>query len=186
MSKAHDKAATSLLQYTISQISDLVRLHQLHAVPRTDPLRSLARAHILQAMRRLPGAHKGLLLRFLYDADLIAGSDGETGQAFAAVINLNNAILADMVLPHVNLTWSHLVATDLSRADLRGAWLMCANLGGTDLIDTDLRGADLTLANLTVSDMRGAQLDGANLSGAKVTAQQIETAHTTDSTILPW
>jgi uncharacterized protein YjbI with pentapeptide repeats len=50
---------------------------------------------------------------------------------------------------------------DLRGADLRGAYLMKADLGVIDLT-----GADLRKANLTGADLRKANLTGANLAGA--------------------
>lgn len=173
-----------LLQQAIAHIDRLVRMHNLHGTEPNDPLRALARAHVLTALKQLDGVHKGLLLRFLYEANLVGGVDKENRRR-EAVILLNGADLTGAVLDHANLAWGQFVAADLSRADLRGAYLMCANLGAVDLIDADLRGTNLQLANLAVAWINGAHLEGADLTGAKITPAQIDSALVDETTILP-
>jgi len=59
--------------------------------------------------------------------------------------------------------------TDLSRANLRGAYISGADLSETDLSGADLRGASLRGANLSQTDLGGgAILGGADLSGANL------------------
>ena len=55
---------------------------------------------------------------------------------------------------------------DLSEAELRGAYLMGANLRRTNLIGADLSEANLRRANLIGADLSEADLIGANLSEA--------------------
>ena len=55
--------------------------------------------------------------------------------------------------------------TDLSEANLRGAYLDSFNLRGTDLRGADLRGAYLAWSVLDETKLKSANLQGANLSG---------------------
>ena len=57
---------------------------------------------------------------------------------------------------------------DLSEAELRGAYLMGANLRRANLIGADLSEAYLGGADLRRADLSEADLSGANLSGAKL------------------
>ena len=61
-----------------------------------------------------------------------------------------------------------LIGTDLSHADLSGAYLSGAYLIGTDLSHADLSGADLSGAYLSGADLSGADLSGADLIGKKI------------------
>lgn len=60
------------------------------------------------------------------------------------------------------------ICPDLSKADLRGAVLVRANLTYTDLSGVDLREADLHDAYLRNSDLRSSQLAKVDLSGASL------------------
>ena len=72
--------------------------------------------------------------------------------------DLSEAELRGAYLMGANLRRANLIGADLSEA-----YLMGANLRGADLSEADLRRANLTRANL-----RKADLSGANLSGAKL------------------
>lgn len=66
--------------------------------------------------------------------------------------------------------------------DLRGAWLVDADLSGADLSGLDLSGADLSRANLAgatlmMADFTGATLFEADLSGAEATGTSFREAH---------
>lgn len=71
-------------------------------------------------------------------------------------------------LSEAELRGAYLMEANLRGADLRGADLSEAYLGGADLRRADLSEADLSGANLTRADIRRADLSGANLSGAKL------------------
>ena len=62
------------------------------------------------------------------------------------------------------LRGAYLVEADLTGVDMRGADLSKARLAGADL-----RGADLRRASLICADLRGALLEGADLRGADLT-----------------
>lgn len=71
-------------------------------------------------------------------------------------------------LSEAELRGAYLMGANLRRADLRGADLSEAYLGGANLRGADLSEADLRRANLTRADIRRADLSGANLSWAKL------------------
>ena len=118
-------------------------------------MRVVARVEALAALRQLDGVRKGLLIQFLFEAELITGSSSDV------IINLRGADLSDVNLNSANL----------SGADLVGAYLGYANLDGADLHGADLHCDDLTYGIRdggyhVCTDLRGAYLRGANLSGA--------------------
>ena len=64
---------------------------------------------------------------------------------------------------------------------LRGAWLMWANLEGAFLPETDLEGADMGSAELRGVGLPGANLRRANLRGANLQDARLATAHLEDA-----
>ena len=67
-------------------------------------------------------------------------------------------------LSEAELRGAYLMGANLRRADLRGADLSEAYLTGANLRGADLRRADLRRANLTKADLRRANLSGAKLN----------------------
>ena len=70
----------------------------------------------------------------------------------------------------------------LSKANLAGACLSCADLAGANLIganleNADLSWADLNGANIKDANLKGASLKGANLIGANLKGEDIERAN---------
>jgi len=75
---------------------------------------------------------------------------------------------------------------NLQDADLEGANLSVADLMRANLRRANLRNADFWMADLKDANLQGADLQGANLSAAtNVTQTQIDSAITSESTILP-
>ena len=70
-----------------------------------------------------------------------------------------------------NLRGAYLVSANLRGANLRGAYLSGAYLGSADL-----SGADLGSANLGSADLRGAYLGSADLSGADLRGADLRSA----------
>jgi uncharacterized protein YjbI with pentapeptide repeats len=174
-----------VLQNLFDIISDLVCNHGLHAAAKGDSIRALARAHLYVALRRLDGAHKGLAVQFLYEANLIGSHVLVDAPPALPLLALNGADLANLALPGANLAWAHLAVADLSRADLRNACLIRANLYAVDLIDANLAGANLCGANLFMADVRGADFGGADLRSATIAPEQLAGARVTSTTRLP-
>jgi TIR domain/Pentapeptide repeats (8 copies) len=87
--------------------------------------------------------------------------------------DLSRADLRGANLLMAQLVLADFIEADLSGADLRGAHLneaqlVLADLGGADLRGADLRGAHLDCAHLHLANFHGADLDGADLDGADI------------------
>ncbi len=95
------------------------------------------------------------------DADIILEDKEEFWR------DLDGAILPGAILHKVNLSFTSLRNTKLSRAILPGAILHKADLTGANLTDAKLFGANLTGANLFGADLTDATLTGAKLFKAK-------------------
>ncbi len=80
--------------------------------------------------------------------------------------NLRGADLRGAYLVDADLGGANLVGANLGGADLRGANLVDADLGGVNLVDANLGGADLGGVNLVDANLGGAYLGGACLEGA--------------------
>jgi|SRR5215208_4677522 len=111
-----------------SSIAGLARAKTLAMLERLDTLPEESKAH-----------HKGLVLRFLRESNLI--------DADKRVISLQGANLRGAHLVGADLVGVLLTEADLEGADLEGADLRGANLGGADLSNANLEGA--TLHNAT-------------------------------------
>gem|GEM_PF-305167 len=83
-------------------------------------------------------------------------------------INLRQAFLFKSNFSGANLSGADLSTADLSAANLQGADLSAANLQGADLSAANLQGADLSGANLQDAVLAGGNLQGADLSGANL------------------
>jgi uncharacterized protein YjbI with pentapeptide repeats len=138
------------------------------------PAHSMARARTLAILRKLEGNRKGIVLRYLYETNLIYRDESvvflaradlqETTLQYAI---LENASLKLVNLRRANLQGTQLVGTDFGGSNLRDARLNKANLINAVLYMADLRGADLRKSWLFGADLRGADLSGADLHGAK-------------------
>lgn len=124
--------------------------------------RALARARTLIALDGLDGERKGLLLRFLYEANLINAPD--------PVIDLFGADLDDLVLRFSNLRGASLAGATLRDASLIGLDLRDANLSQSHFNRANLRCALLTGAKATQTRFSGASLRDANLQETDLTA----------------
>ena len=123
-------------------------------------VRDIARARTLTVLRGLDGVHKGILLRFLYETELIKNKP---------IIDLAQA----------DLSGAHLKKADLSKAGLLGANLSGADLSGANLNQTDLYRATLIVADLSGADLRRANLSKANLTEALLAVANISEADLT-------
>ena len=154
---ALDQQQATTLQKYIDNIQDLLLNHNLLKSTPTDDVAILARARTLTALQGLDPERKGLLVKFLYEANLIEYYMPEMPKSHDAIIYLNDAdlrgaILSDAILiairfTEANLSGAILSGANLSGADLRGAILSGANLSGADLSGADLRGTDLSKTN---------------------------------------
>lgn len=176
----------TLDQY-LNDMSDLVLTHHLADPTSSAPVRAIAVARTLTAVRNLDGQRKGTLLRFLWEADLInwphpivnlLHSDfGGTSfpnpptlnQVYLSQLSLTNADFAGAYLLGAYLQGSVLIQANFSNAHLACSnQNVCANLSGAYLMRADLTGADLSGANLTGAYLEGADLSNANLTGVEL------------------
>lgn len=125
-----ERARESALREYLDHISGLVLDRKLKECDKDSPVRALAQAWTLGALRGLDGPRKGILVQFLHDSKLITR---------------NEAIVS-------------LALADLRRSDLSGANLVRADLSHTNLTHADLYGADLRGADLYRSVVAGEQL----------------------------
>src|SRR3954453_12089220 len=117
-------------------MSDLALNKNLVSSEPTDAVTSVARTLTLTTLRRLDGARKGEVVRFLHEARLIATRN----------------------TPPVNLVNANLAGADLSNADLRGANLRGADLTRAHVTFSNLTGADLEQVTLVHANLKGTVL----------------------------
>jgi hypothetical protein len=167
---ALDQQHQTVLQTYEDSIKDLLLTKGLQASKRGDPVRSIARAETLAALRQLDGDRKGLLIQFLYEADLIIiHSNGDVIIPLSHA-NLSYADLSWATLSYADLSWAHLRGADLRWAGLRDANLSWATLG-----EDTLTGADLSMADLR----------GAHLSKGPISPEQLQQASSLQGATMP-
>ena len=172
---AEQRAQDEALQAYLDGMSQLVtdKDRPLHRSPRSDRLRTVARARTLTVLSRLDGDRKARVMQFLYESVLI--------NIKHPVVDLTGADLSSANLRTSSLSGASLVYADLHSADLHGAWLVYADLYGTDLRGAILSGAKLYGANLSDADLSRAKLSGA----WDTTNEQLEQAKSLEGAIMP-
>jgi hypothetical protein len=186
------KQDTAVQEY-VEQISILLLANRLRVVDKKadEEARSLARMQTLTLLRRLDSDLKGSVIQFLYGLKLIKlqliqpEAQGPKQVAWHGLIRLNGADLSranlrEAFLVEVAFNGANLVGADLSDANLRGADLIAADLRGADLRDADLRGAEFHWADLTDAD-----LSNANLQDSTATKEQLDTASSLRGATMP-
>ncbi|HEY9729816.1 MAG TPA: pentapeptide repeat-containing protein [Chroococcales cyanobacterium] len=154
-----------------------------------ESVKNIARGQTLIALRRLnvsddkskvdAGKLKGLLIRYLYDTQLIGydcsyvnnpncDARGDSNEKLIIDLfgaNITNVVLEDAWLPGIGLqkAW-------LNEGNFKNAYLQGANLYQVSLINADFSGANLTRADLTGADLRFTKLTKAKISEAKLEA----------------
>lgn len=156
----------------LDDMSSLLLADKLESAPSGGPVRAIAIARTDTAIRDLDGNRKGMLVRFLWEANLI--------KTPKPVVLLHQVNLRDADFGRANLQHA-----DLSDNDLIGANFSAAQLDDADLSDTDLVRANLANANLTSANLQGANLSRADLLGALVTTSQLAQARSIQGTTLP-
>jgi uncharacterized protein YjbI with pentapeptide repeats len=190
---------TELTAY-MSYLSDLMLKEGLLESKEGDAVRVIATARTLAVFRRLNGARKAVVLKFLHDAGLIkkdnpivslSGADlsgAHLNGAHLKGADLSNTILTNALLNIANLREANLMYADLSGARLFNVMLNNANLMSAGLRDAYLDHADLGRVNLTVADLSGAimsaaSLRGANLMGAHLNNVDLTSADLSDTIV---
>lgn len=146
----------------------------------TDTADMIARARTLNTLRQLDAERKGLLLKFLYEANLVRKCQfnnvtGGVSSCQSSQLRLNEAKLDNVVfetpiaMPGIDLTKAKLVEAVLPGIDLTGALLNNADLSNANLNGAFLNHAQLSVAKLKQAKAIDANLENANLKQALLT-----------------
>src|SRR5262249_52963018 len=155
-----------ILEKCLAEVGDFLLRDRLDDSSAT-PVRHVAGAKILTALRRLDGSRKGILLRFLSESHLI-----DRGRP---IIDLAGADLCGADLHEANLRSIDMRGANLSGANLRGADLNASDLSATwrspddkqrFQMEADPPKFALRRTVLREADMREVWLSGSDLSGA--------------------
>ncbi|MCA1697451.1 MAG: pentapeptide repeat-containing protein [Actinobacteria bacterium] len=173
---AADAGREDTLRSYLEQMSELMLDRGLLRSARGADVRSVARTATLTAVRRLDGARRGLVVRFLVEARLLDQAEGARvflGEADLAGADLAAAELVDADLSYADLSHAQLRDAKLHRAVLSATRLVSADLVDAELFmvfatNADLRKANLSRAILASSDFGRADFSDANLSGANL------------------
>ncbi|MGK7878481.1 MAG: pentapeptide repeat-containing protein [Crocosphaera sp.] len=122
---------------------------------------NIARFKTLTVLRRLtfkPERDKAIILKFLYDTELIKIQDYncKTSKLELAFCDFQKA----------NLIAANLEGANLNRVDFEGASLVAANLIAANFEGGSLKGANLLAANLNRANLKRVILEGTNLEEA--------------------
>ncbi len=159
--------------------------------------RQLLRAKTLTALQRLNGERKGILIRYLYNLDLINIVD--------QVIDLSGSDLNDIdlsgcdhsgnkdrtLLSYLSLFEASFIGAEMRKADFSEAKIsrskfMFSDLSNSNFKDAHLMDADFSCATLKNVNFKNASLLGANLSKTTgLTKRQLRKAKTLKAAILP-
>ena len=173
----------SLTQY-LEQMSGLLTNKNLK--DDVNQARTIARARTLSTLRELDSNRKVLLIKFLYEANLISLPIERTivlleGADLSGVslvkANFQRANLSGANLSGANLQKAKLTGANLSDAILKDADLSEAQISGSNFQEAKLIGAKLALTNLKDADFAGADLSGANLEQADLTNTNLTLAN---------
>ena len=176
---ADNQQQATILSNYIGDMSNLLLNNKINLQDSQpgDEIRIVARAKTLLALRILEPDHKGNLVQFLYEADLISEKRQIIDLNLADLhgIDLSNAQLDGIDLKGANMSGANLKNTSLNGADLSGV-----NLGGADLNEAKLDcikvKTDCIHANLSHADLSRADLSYADLSYADLSYAQLENA----------
>ena len=166
----NDRSRETALRTFLDRMTVLVIDRNLQDSERDSPEQAVAIAHTFATLRGLDGARKGLVVKFLYESNLINNGKPVVGLARA---DLRSSDLGGLYLSRCDMSGANLSQADLWHTDLSESSLVDAILVGADLYYTDLRDADLSGADLHLAVIHDADLAGVNLAGAKVTESQL-------------
>jgi len=165
---ADDNQRETALQEYVNKMSELLLDGDLCKSTVKDEVQKIARVRTLTVLPRLNGKRKGIVLQFLYEAQLInkGGRIVDLSGADLRGADLSFTTLTGADLKGANFWWARFFAANLKGADLSHAALINSNLEGADLSGADLSEAEPTAAILNGADLSHANLSGADLSEA--------------------
>lgn len=181
---AKDNQEVQYLNAYIDSMTSLLLQSSTADAETQERIQDLLRAETLTVLRTLNGDRKAIVVRLLYEQDLLFVDEEEPDRTFLAStdlreINLNSTWLYQIDMRRAILTNSNLKNTNFSEAMLDGTVLIRADLSEATLIDTNLTGADLTEANFTNANLIQADLSEAVLEQTTFTGASY-TDETTD------
>ena len=153
---AQDRQREETLQTYLQQMSDLLLERHLASTRLGAQQRVLASTLTLTVLRRLDGERKGVVLRFISDAQLINSEDPK--------LTLDGADFRGAIMDGAALDHPHLVRVDLRGASFRSALLLFG-----DFKSADLRGADFSNTIQDYSSFTATCLSGATFAQATLT-----------------
>ena len=178
-----DRQKEEALQTYLDQMADLLLKKNLRT-SENEEVRNVGRTRTLTVLRGLDKTRKGIVLKYLHEAGLVAKEK--------TIISLRGADLSGAFFWEANLVEADLRGADLRGADLSDADLSDADLSNANLNDaylsfsllfrTNLSGADLSSVHLMHTFFVGANLSGANLSGANLSDANLSGATMPDGT----
>ena len=174
-----DRLQENALQSYFDQMAELLLEKSLrHGSDLGDEVRDIARVRTLTTLERLDGVRKGILLRFLHEAELINVNKAVISLTEANLrgMSLYRGFLMEANLSFTDLDNANLSEADLFRADLHGVMLTNGNLRKVNLEGASLNRANLRKSNLSEANLRRIQLVGANLSEANLTNANLQEA----------
>jgi uncharacterized protein YjbI with pentapeptide repeats len=182
-----DFLRNEILQSYLAEMSKFLLENNLANSEDNAIIRDIARARTLATVRELDGPRKGILFRFLYEAQLLV--------AGAEIISLYDADLRGINLIGSNCYGANLAGVNASRgmffrADLRSTNLRKGYFEKANFRSADLRAANLTASNLSNANLSNCLLAGADLSyaildGAIFEESQLMLAHSLNGAIMP-
>jgi hypothetical protein len=122
----------AVLDTYLDRMSTLMLNNNLSSSGSSDVVRKVARDQTIAVLLRLDGVHRGYVLQFLYQSDLITKGDVKVSLSGA---NLSGAKLHGAKLEQADLSGADLSGADLSGADLTGVLLNGTKLAGATMPD---------------------------------------------------
>lgn len=157
---AEERTQVETLSAYLESMQELITGEHLPSSTENGPVKAVARARTLAALRILNGSRKGILLRFLHEAGLV---DGPTPRLKLTLADLTDVDLVGAELRSINLEGANLRGGDLNGANLQGAHLQGALLNDADLGFADLTDATVNNAQLAMCrDLLEARLPEGN------------------------
>ncbi|MEP7135993.1 MAG: pentapeptide repeat-containing protein [Chloroflexota bacterium] len=203
--RTEDHLQETVLSAYLDRIATYLLNNKLRSSKGNSAVQDVAHGWTLTVLPRLNGQRKGVVLHFLYGANLLMKNNSiiQLGDADLSGVSLNawleNIYLNGANMEKADLEGCYFWGADLSAAYLKNANLENANLGEVNLegawleeanlktfsISGNLKGAKLMRADLTGTDLSGVDLSGADLQDAKVTSKQLSKALSLKGAIMP-